>query len=537
MKISELVNEYPEIKELNYQEVALSEILASMGYAYDNSADNKFASIDEYSELEVEIMSADNPDVSEADKIQEEDEKIANEKEEQEGKEVEAFAEAYHTLREDSPNDPTLWDIYKTDKGYAVYRKGKNDNESFAGDFTATEMDKMFTPNWTEQVKTEAIAASTKENKVKNEIEIMKIYDEDNAVLLEAEIETKMDKDKNVDRSLTDLVEYCADKMGMEYNRLKYEWETNFTKEQKLELAKSYKGKKKPKMEIDVNTITIRSSELHGKLSELISKYYDETDNTIKASIKEEITKVEVELKNIKAAGNEEEKEAVTIDMDKEGTDVLDTINLGEGFVLHKDEKKDEFYVLDKEGTEIKRVPNVFVNDVARIIDYFRRDLGLEDGDVNVTKKENVNEDKEDKGNEAEVGKEIEKIVDKEVEKEGQKKDDENVNAPENKNDEELMKLKMEIEQKKQEVDRVISKLIKSGIINITREEILPYVNRGESAIFAKQKAVQNKLSQLAKKLIGMSMSDIKLIEDVFLKKVDKENYSNANSILMFLKK
>jgi hypothetical protein len=205
--------------------------------------------------------------------------------------------------------------------------------------------------------------------------------------------------------------------------------------------------------------------------------------------------------------------------------------------VLHKDEKKDEFYVLDKEGTEIKRVPNVFVNDVARIIDYFRRDLGLEDGDVNVTKKENVNEDKEDKGNEAEVGKEIEKIVDKEAEKEGQKKDDENVNAPENKNDEELMKLKMEIEQKKQEVDRVISKLIKSGIINITREEILPYVNRGESAIFAKQKAVQNKLSQLAKKLIGMSMSDIKLIEDVFLKKVDKENYSNANSILMFLKK
>jgi hypothetical protein len=319
--------------------------------------------------------------------------------------------------------------------------------------------------------------------------------------------------------------------MGMEYNRLKYEWETNFTKEQKLELAKSYKGKKKPKMEIDVNTITIRSSELHGKLSELISKYYDETDNTIKASIKEEITKVEVELKNIKAAGNEEEKEAVTIDMDKEGTDVLDTINLGEGFVLHKDEKKDEFYVLDKEGTEIKRVPNVFVNDVARIIDYFRRDLGLEDGAENAEKKEPVKEDKK------EVSEGIEKIVDKEVEKESQEESDENVNAPENKNDEELMKLKMEIEQKKQEVDRVISKLIKSGIINITREEILPYVNRGESAIFAKQKAVQNKLSQLAKKLIGMSMSDIKLIEDVFLKKVDKENYSNANSILMFLKK
>lgn len=536
MKISELVKEYPEIKELNYQEVALSEILASMGYTYDNSIDNKFATIEEYNEIDIEIMSADNPDVSEADKIQEEDEILKNKEEKEEdeiesSKEVEAFAEAYHTLREDSPNDPTLWDIYKTDKGYAVYRKGKNDNESFAGDFTATEMDKMFTPNWTEQVKTEAIAASTKEDKVKNEIEIMKIYDEDNAVLLEAEIETKMDKDKNVDRSLTDLVEYCADKMGMEYNRLKYEWETNFTKEQKLELAKSYKSKKKPEMEIDVNTITIRSSELHGKLSELISKYYDETDNTIKASIKEEITKVEVELKNIKADGNEEEKEAVTIDIDKEGTDVLDTINLGEGFVLHKDEKKDEFYVLDKEGTEIKRVPNVFVNDVARIIDYFRRDLGLEDGAENAKKKEPVKEDKK------EVSEGIEKIVDKEVEKESQKESDEDVNAPENKNDEELMKLKMEIEQKKQEVDRVISKLIKSGIINITREEILPYVNRGESAIFAKQKAVQNKLSQLAKKLIGMSMSDIKLIEDVFLKKVDKENYSNANSILMFLKK
>jgi len=76
-----------------------------------------------------------------------------------EKKYIVAFAKAFKQLKQDSPNDPKDWNIFKTERGYAVYMKGKDTTEGFAGDFSATEMEKLFEKGWETLVQEDVVNA------------------------------------------------------------------------------------------------------------------------------------------------------------------------------------------------------------------------------------------------------------------------------------------------------------------------------------------------------------------------------------------
>jgi hypothetical protein len=221
----------------------------------------------------------------------------------------------------------------------------------------------------------------------------------------------------------------------------------------------------------------------------------------------------------------------------KEGDNISDSgLALGQGFILHKDNESNELYVIDKQGTEVVRVPNLIKDDSASKIEFFTKLLNLTPAE----NKAEVKEDDNNKGNESDRLDKIEKKVDEllNIEK-GEK---EQMTAEEKisqKQNEELAVLKKDIETKKPQIAKIIQSLIDNNKISITREDIRAYIIKGEDPIFAKKKVKEDKLKSLNKKLWAMDNDTLKVLFSVFCdgKKEIKSsgNKNDGNDISEFL--
>lgn len=544
MKISELVKEYPELLQANFKQIPISEIMGEMGYHIDCSNDYKFESINEYEVVHiVHIVEA---------KLEFDDGNLTPESQLKyaeyvlENNPVKSMHIDYM-----SGNDPKH-KPHSIDQ--EVWKKAWNNVKDkiiiediiSGGIYPLSEWETM------KQVK-----GSKKEDKKENEDivtevknptdDIMKIYEEDRDVLQEVGIKEDIDKELNVDVSLNEVIKYNAKKMKVEVDRLKYDWATNFTKTQKIELAKAYKDKKTSDIKIKEDEIKIRASkvnELNEKLNSLISHFYEiEDDNGYKEKIKAQIKTIEQEIKAV----NEEPVETKELEKEETSTEPTpveteteekpteeeqnegseESIDLGMGYSMLID---NEIITISKDGAEVKTVPNIFKEvEPDKIKDFFVKDLGIsEDSDE-------TNEEVEQK---SEVEKKIDEIMQDTKETSNESSEELEEGTPEAAHEEELAKLKEEIDNKKEQIDTLVAKLIDNGQVNISSEELRSYTAKGESAIYAKEKILKSKLKQLSSMLFEMNEDKIKLIESVFINnKKQLKGTNNINSILTFLNK
>lgn len=443
---------------------------------------------------------------------------------------IEAFAEAYYILREDTPNDPKMWDIVKTDKGYAVYRRGREGKEGFAGDFTATEMEKLFQAGWEKMAKpetspvveTEPMVASVEETSPVSEInpELIKASEE-----VEDTNELKIKRLNRIDS----VMQEQAKLIDLYYNPVQGQDQKVITTKIE-ELAKTMEGLQNGSIKITAEP------------APMIQPNKDQAPA--------EPTGGQTAT-NDPASGTAEQTPAEA--PKKDSFDITDGIALGDGYVAHKDAEKDEIYVMDKSGQEVFRAPKKgFVDDVASLIDTLRGILHIQ-GEIPKEGEGTVSEGKPEEapqGGEApaegekakpdtideqvsDIYDKIDELYDMQVKQGNPEENEEGKKEEEAQNVQELAELKKEIDQKRTEVDKTLKSLMDNKQIVISREDIQKFIIAGESPLYAKKKAMQDKLKRFAKKLYAMDMATIKTIQEVLIGKKNKDDNSNA---FMFLK-
>jgi len=217
--------------------------------------------------------------------------------------------------------------------------------------------------------------------------------------------------------------------------------------------------------------------------------------------------------------------------------DVGEGLAIGNGMMAHKDEETGQIYVLDKNGDELLRMKNAFVNDMALVIEAFRDLLGLEseaetnldetpvldeepiggtatddsekegiDRDEEDLSREDDEEEEEDNAPDDELIKKVDELIDVEKEQ-GQalKEVTEEVEEEElpDMTNEKLSDLKKQIEKKKQKVASAINFMIDNDKIPVNAMDINRNRVVGESVIFAKQRAKKSKSRQIQKVLLA----------------------------------
>ena len=213
---------------------------------------------------------------------------------------------------------------------------------------------------------------------------------------------------------------------------------------------------------------------------------------------------------------------------EKDIWEVTEGIPLGSGYIAHKDKNTNEIYVLDKEGNEVKRLPNAFSQDLAQIIEFFRvlLDLPVEKKEEDNKTQKNVelepeNEESEKENEESEkensLREEMEKMLN---EKEGNKQEI----SPD---DKKLAELKQQIDEKKKKVEEILTYLIDEDRI-VSKEEIKNMIVAGENPIFAKERAIEEKIKKLRK--IFMAANDDML--ETFKETLKIEPKENTNNII-----
>jgi hypothetical protein len=320
------------------------------------------------------------------------------------------------------------------------------------------------------------------------------------------------------------------------------------------------------KIEESVKNIVNKQDEINNineDINNLLMAFYEHdesaTGKIAKVNIKAKLEELNKKLITLKADGNAtdlltnapkseipKEQNAVTApsaDQEEkiEPTDKQDDnkikdvsnnngIELGDGFILYKDDKTNELYVLDSQGKEaVKRVPNVFKDDASQK-DFFIKLLNIEqtknDGQDNKNIEDRINK----------VEKKVDELLDIEKGEKEEMSAEEQISKKQN---EELAALKKDIDVKSPIISRIIDNLIKNNKISAGRDEIRPFVIKGEDPIFAKKKATELKLKTFNKKLWGMDNDTLIVIENVFCKGRNKaevnKNNDNISEILMFL--
>jgi len=387
---------------------------------------------------------------------------------------IKAFAEAYDRLKEKAPAPVSEYDIVKTDKGYAVQEKGKQGSEGFVGDFTATEMEELFGQGWESQVKEEVKA---------NEEEIEKA------------------KLKAIDKLIKE-------------------------QEKLIDAFYNDDGTDKIKVKKDIEAVTQKIEDIKsGKINIMAEP--------------QETNMPEPKPEDLDKPAGEDEAEM-------DAFDLTDGVALGEGYIAHKDPETGEIYVIDKEGTEVMRNPNAFVDDVTKIIEFYQSVLNIEQKEEpkpeetpsgeDVSIEEEVVEE-EPKGIEEtleDIKDKVNELVDMEK---GQGQEEELTEEDEEadtKNNEELAKLKKEMDEKKQQVEQVLTSLNENKMIVVSRGDIQRHIIAGENPIFAKKKAKEEKIKRLAKKLWAMDNETIKILEETLIAKGEKKS-SKMSSVLSLL--
>jgi flagellar biosynthesis GTPase FlhF len=287
---------------------------------------------------------------------------------------------------------------------------------------------------------------------------------------------------------------------------------------------------------------------------------------------------------------------------EKDIWDVTEGIPLGSGFMAHKDKEKNEIYILDEKGNEVRRYPNVFINDLAGIIELFRILLGLpvneaesktEVGakqidlssnklDKKTTSEENkeeeieeldeveiedkLEEDEDEDEDEEELDEvEIEDELDEEEEeKEKEKKEEEEEKEEEDEEEEELKKqmkdmlekdinneeengkeeseesekkeneenvkklaeLKRQIDEKRDKVEEILTYMIENDKL-VSKKDIQEKVIAGENPIFAKSRAMEDKIK--VKRKILMAADDDML--ETLLEEIKNNNEEKTNNL------
>lgn len=482
------------------------------------------------------------------------------------GFDIFSFAEAYYELRENEPNDLSKWDIFKTKLGYAVYKKGKHDRESFAGDFSAMDMDNYFAPGWengitsevepvaASSVKVETGSPTTVEVKVENNQLDIKVGT--------TEIKTPAEGNSNIviNETTPGLSTTVIDPNMPVPTAEPLPVDTTVEAPSEIPAEPSMSlEEKKEKMGNEINSL----------LAEYYSYDDSPTGKIVKAKIQAKIVEIEASIKglSITASKIEAEEPNKTIDAptnEQIGQEVApeDTveptedvpvedkttdagIEIGEGHIAHVDEETNEVYVLNENGEEVLRVFNSFTGDPEGMAKTFRGILNISEPQAEVPVDETAPgepasiEQKID-----EVNKKLDELINikKNVSKENVGEGEESQEAGEGddrdeKNDEELSVLKKEIQQKKQQVDKILTSLSNSGKLVISRDEIKAQIVAGEDAIFAKKRAKQLKLKALAKKFFAMDTDTLNLLQASFINNVEIKDIKNekVSSILMFL--
>jgi len=427
---------------------------------------------------------------------------------------IEAFAETYYILREDAPNSPAQWDIIKTDKGYAVYRKGKRSNNAFAGDFTATEMEKLFEKGWESMAKAETVAEP------EPMVASAEIVAEPVVEPITAGEETNEIKIKRLNK-IDSVMQEQAKLIDLYYNPVRGQDQKVITAKIE-ELAKVMEG------------LQDGSIKITAEPAPMVAPNKDQAP---------------AEPTGQQTATNEPAS-GVAEAPKKDSFDITDGIALGDGYIAQKDAEKDEIYVMDKSGQEVFRAPKKgFVDDVASLVDTLRGILHIQGeipaegetapapaegapAEAPVAEGQPEGEAKPDTVDEqiSQIYDKIDELYDMQVQKEEPK--DEEKKEEETQNVAELAELKKEIDQKKTEIDKTLKSLMDNKQIMINRKDIQAFILAGENPLFAKKKAMQDKLRRLAKKMYAMDMATIRTIQDVLVGKKDKGNNSDA---FMFL--
>jgi molybdopterin converting factor small subunit len=423
---------------------------------------------------------------------------------------IEAFAETYYILREDAPNNPAQWDIIKTDKGYAVYRKGKRSNNAFAGDFIATEMERLFQKGWESKVKTETITepmVASEEIVVEPVVEPITAGEETNEIKIK-----RLNKIDSVMQEQAKLID-------LYYNPVRGQDQKVITAKIE-ELANVMEG------------LQDGSIKITAEPAPMIAPNKDQTP--AESTGKQTAT-------NEPASGVAEAPK-------KDSFDITNGIALGDGYIAQKDTEKDEIYVMDKSGQEVFRAPKKgFVDDVASLVDTLRGILHIQGeipaegetapaeeapAEAPVAEGQPTEEAKPETIDEqiSQIYDKIDELYNMQVQKD--EPQDEEKKEEEVQNVTELAELKKEIDQKKTEIDKTLKSLMDNKQIMINRKDIQAFILAGENPIFAKKKAMQDKLKRLAKKMYAMDMATIRTIQDVLVGKKDKDNNSDA---FMFL--
>jgi hypothetical protein len=253
--------------------------------------------------------------------------------------------------------------------------------------------------------------------------------------------------------------------------------------------------------------------------------------------------------------------------------DISEGLPLGNGVMAHKDEDTKEIYVLDKEGNELVRTVNAFVNDMGLVIEFYRDLLGLEEeksekkvesaetpipikkhkegeqeGDIPELKdEEDAGEEKEEDGLPAldeepkveeepqdEISRKLDELIDVQKEqteilkeKSGEGGEGEEEEELPDKSKEQMLDLQYEIQEKKEKVKSAMQFLIDNDRIDVTSEEVNANRVKGESIIFANQRAKEAKIAVLTEKLFAQSDEYI----DMFIEAHKANNKDEADSI------
>ena len=254
--------------------------------------------------------------------------------------------------------------------------------------------------------------------------------------------------------------------------------------------------------------------------------------------------------------------------------DIGDGLPLGDGYMAHKDPEDGKIYVLDKVGNQIIKVQNAFVNDMALVIEFFRDFMGLgeeiiapnapqpdvvpplesaetddsekdKDKDIGVTIEEEENDEEEDEEvyeldkepsedeeeiNTQELGQKLDELIQvnketgDEIKKVVEKEEEEDL--PDN-TEKKMLELKDQIERKKEKVSSTIKFMIKNNKLNVSQEDINEKRIAGESVIFAKQRAEEDRIKKMTNILLSTSDG---MIEE-YMKEMKNNNEQKADNI------
>lgn len=243
--------------------------------------------------------------------------------------------------------------------------------------------------------------------------------------------------------------------------------------------------------------------------------------------------------KNKNEENNESEEKNINKNENSGAMSLVEGLFIGDGYTIYKDKQSGDIYVIDKEGNEVMRNPNAFVDDIDKIVEFYQNILNVEpeekEEEKEEKKEEDINIEPEEKEEETiedtleDIKKKVNELVNLEKEEidpqetenseGGEEEEEEDKNE---KNNEELAKLKKEMENKKEEVEKVLTNLNKHKMIVVSRDDIRKHIIAGENPIFAKKKAKEEKIQKLAKRLWAMDKETIKTLEDTLIDKNQK---------------